>query len=69
MVKEADEYTEVGQERRRIDQNVEGLIAKFERQSKMIVRVDQHEEHFERLISNIRRLEERIDKLENEATR
>jgi len=64
MVKEPDEYTEVGAELRRLDQNIEGLMAKFERQSKMIVQLDQHEEHFQRLISHVRQLEERIDTLE-----
>ena len=64
MVKEPEEYTEVGAELRRLDQNIEGLMAKFERQSKMIVQLDQHEEHFQRLISHVRQLEERIDTLE-----
>ena len=64
MVKEPDEYTEVGAELRRLDQNIEGLMAKFERQSKMIVQLDQHEEHFQRLISHVRQLEERIETLE-----
>jgi C4-type Zn-finger protein len=64
MVKEPEEYTQVGQELRRLDQNIEGLIAKFERQSQMLVQLDQHEEHFERLISRVHKLEERIEKLE-----
>ena len=64
MVKEPEEYTEVGAELRRLDQNIEGLMAKFQRQSKMIVQLDQHEEHFQRLISHVRQLEERIDTLE-----
>lgn len=64
MVKEPEEYTEVGAELRRLDQNIEGLMAKFERQSKMIVQLDQHEEHFQRLISHVRQLEERIESLE-----
>jgi len=64
MVKEPEEYTDVGAELRRLDQNIEGLMAKFERQSKMIVQVDQHEEHFQRLISHVRQLEERIETLE-----
>ena len=64
MVKEPEEYTEVGAELRRLDQNIEGLMAKFERQSKMIVQLDQHEEHFQRLISHVRQLEERIELLE-----
>ena len=64
MVKEPEEYTNVGAELRRLDQNIEGLMAKFERQSKMIVQVDQHEEHFQRLISHVRQLEERIETLE-----
>ena len=64
MVKEPDEYTDVGAELRRLDQNIEGLMAKFERQSKMIVQLDQHEEHFQRLISHVRQLEERIETLE-----
>ena len=64
MVKEPEEYTQVGAELRRLDQNIEGLMAKFERQSKMIVQLDQHEEHFQRLISHVRQLEERIESLE-----
>jgi hypothetical protein len=40
MVKEPDEYTDVGAELRRLDQNIEGLIAKFQRQSQMIARTD-----------------------------
>ena len=64
MVKEPEEYTQVGEELRRLDQNIEGLIAKFERQSQMLVQIDQHEEHFERLITRVHELEERIEKLE-----
>ena len=64
MVKDPEEYTDVGAEFRRLDQNIEGLMAKFERQSKMLVQLDQHEEHFERLISRVRELEERIAILE-----
>jgi peptidoglycan hydrolase CwlO-like protein len=66
MVKEPDEYTDVGAELRRLDQNIEGLIAKFERQTKMIVRVDQHEEHLEQLYTELAELRERLDTIEGD---
>lgn len=49
MVKEPEEYTDVGAELRRLDQNIEGLMNKFQRQSQMLVRVDQLEERVEKL--------------------
>jgi len=64
MVKEADEYTDVGAELRRLDQNIEGLLNKFERQSTMLVRVDQHEEHLEQLYTEVAELRERVDAIE-----
>jgi len=64
MVKEPDEYTDVGAELRRLDQNIEGLLNKFERQSTMLVRVDQHEEHLEQLYTEVAELRERVDAIE-----
>jgi len=66
MVKQPDEYTDVGAEFRRLDQNIEGLLAKFERQSEMLVRVDQHEEHLERLFTELAKLRERLDELQDD---
>jgi vacuolar-type H+-ATPase subunit D/Vma8 len=65
MVKEPDEYTDMGAEFRRLDQNIEGLLNKFERQSKMLVRVDQHEEHLEQLFTELADLRERVDAIED----
>lgn len=64
MVKEPDEYTDMGAEFRRLDQNIEGLLTKFERQSTMLVRVDQHEEHLEQLFTELAELRERVDAIE-----
>jgi len=64
MVKDADEYTDVGAELRRLDQNIEGLINKFQRQSQMIARTDNHEEHLETLFSELADLRDRVDALE-----
>jgi len=64
MVKEADEYTDVGAELRRLDQNIEGLINKFQRQSQMIARTDNHEEHLETLFTELAELRERVDAIE-----
>jgi C4-type Zn-finger protein len=64
MVKNPDEYTDHGAEFRRLDQNIEGLLNKFERQSKMLVRVDQHEEHLEKIYSELAELRERLEELE-----
>jgi len=64
MVKEPEEYTDIGAEFRRLDQNIEGLLNKFERQTKMIVRVDQHEEHLEQLYTEVAELRERLDAIE-----
>ena len=64
MVKEPNEYTDVGAELRRLDQNIEGLIAKFQRQSQMIARTDNHEEHLEQIFTELADLRERIDDLE-----
>ena len=66
MVKKPEEYTDVGAEFRRLDQNIEGLVAKFERQSEMLVRVDQHEEHLERLFTELAQLRERVHELEDD---
>jgi len=49
MSKDPEEYEDIPRELARVDQNIEGLVAKFERQSKMLVRVDQLEERVERL--------------------
>jgi polyhydroxyalkanoate synthesis regulator phasin len=49
MTKDPEEYEDLPRELARVDQNIEGLINKFERQSKMLVRVDQLEERVERL--------------------
>jgi archaellum component FlaC len=49
MSKDPEEYEDIPRELARVDQNIEGLMAKFERQSKMLVRVDQLEERVERL--------------------
>jgi len=64
MVKEPDEYTDMGAEFRRLDQNIEGLLNKFQKQSKMLVRVDQHEEHLEQLFTEVAELRERLDALD-----
>jgi C4-type Zn-finger protein len=64
MVKDPEEYTDIGAEFRRLDQNIEGLLNKFERQSTMLVRVDQHEEHLEKIYSELADLRERLDELE-----
>jgi len=64
MVKEPEEYTDVGAEFRRLDQNIEGLLNKFERQTEMLVRVDQHEEHLEQLYSELADLRERLEAIE-----
>jgi len=66
MVKQPEEYTDIGAEFRRLDQNIEGLVAKFERQSEMLVRVDQHEEHLEQLFTELAQLRERLDELEDD---
>jgi len=49
MTKDPEEYEDLPRELARVDQNIEGLINKFERQSQMLVRVDQLEERVERL--------------------
>lgn len=49
MSKDPEEYEDIPRELARVDQNIEGLVTKFERQSKMLVRVDQLEERVERL--------------------
>jgi len=49
MPKDPEEYTDVGAELHRLDQNIEGLINKFERQSQMLVRVDHLEERIREL--------------------
>jgi len=64
MVKEADEYTDVGAELRRLDQNIEGLINKFQRQSQMIARTDNHQEHLETLFTELADLRDRVEALE-----
>jgi len=65
MVKEPDEYTDVGAELRRLDQNIEGLIAKFSRQSQMIARTDNHEEHLEQIFTELADLRDRVEALES----
>jgi len=64
MVKEPDEYTDVGAELRRLDQNIEGLINKFQRQSEMIARTDNHEEHLETVFTELAELRDRVEALE-----
>ena len=64
MVKEPDEYTNVGAELRRLDQNIEGLINKFQRQSQMIARTDNHEEHLETIFTELADLRDRVEALE-----
>jgi len=54
-VRDPESYEDIPAELARIDTNVEGLIAKFERQSQMIVQVDD--------------LLERIDQLETEVAK
>lgn len=49
MTKDPEEYEDIPRELARVDQNIEGLVTKFERQSKMLVRVDQLEERVEQL--------------------
>jgi len=49
MTKDPEEYEDIPRELARVDQNIEGLLNKFERQSQMLVRVDQLEERVERL--------------------
>jgi archaellum component FlaC len=49
MSKDPEEYEDIPRELARVDQNIEGLVTKFERQSKMLVKVDQLEERVERL--------------------
>jgi archaellum component FlaC len=53
MSKDPEEYEDIPRELARVDQNIEGLVTKFERQSKMLVRVDQLEERVERLESQL----------------
>jgi len=49
MPKDPEEYTDIGAELHRLDQNIEGLMNKFERQSQMLVRVDHLEERIREL--------------------
>jgi len=56
---------QVGAELRRLDQNIEGLINKFQRQSQMIARTDNHEEHLETLFTELADLRDRVEALES----
>ena len=58
MTKDPEEYEDLPRELARVDQNIEGLINKFERQSRMLVRVDQLEERVERLETQLALLEQ-----------
>ena len=49
MVKDPEDYEDLPRELARVDQNIEGLVNKFERQSQMLVRVDQLEERVKKL--------------------
>jgi len=49
MPKDPEEYTDIGAELHRLDQNIEGLMNKFERQSQMLVRFDHLEERIREL--------------------
>jgi len=56
MPKDPEEYTDIGAELHRLDQNIEGLMNKFERQSQMLVRVDDMLERIEQLETEVARL-------------
>jgi archaellum component FlaC len=49
MPKDPEDYEDLPRELARVDQNIEGLVNKFERQSQMLVRVDQLEERVKKL--------------------
>jgi len=55
-VRDPESYKDIPAELARIDTNVEGLIAKFERQSQMIVQVDDMQERIEQLETEVAKL-------------
>jgi len=55
-VRDPESYEDIPAELARIDTNVEGLIAKFERQSQMIVQVDDLQERIEQLETEVAKL-------------
>jgi hypothetical protein len=56
MVKDPEEYEDLPRELARVDQNIEGLVNKFERQSQMIVKVDDMLERIEQLETEVAKL-------------
>ena len=56
MVKDPEEYEDLPRELARVDQNIEGLVNKFERQSQMLVQVDD-------MLERIQELEREVSKL------
>jgi len=55
-VRDPESYEDIPAELARIDTNVEGLIAKFERQSQMIVQVDDMMERIKQLETEVAKL-------------
>jgi len=55
-VRDPESYEDIPAELARLDTNVEGLIAKFERQSQMIVKVDDMLERIEQLETEVAKL-------------
>ena len=56
MVKHPEEYEDLPRELARVDQNIEGLVNKFERQSQMLVQVDDMLERIEELEREVSKL-------------
>ena len=56
MPKDPEEYEDLPRELARVDQNIEGLVNKFERQSQMLVQVDD-------MLERIQELEREVSKL------
>jgi len=56
MVKDPEEYEDLPRELARVDQNIEGLVNKFERQSQMLVQVDDMLERIEELEREVSKL-------------
>ena len=56
MVKDPEDYEDLPRELARVDQNIEGLVNKFERQSQMLVQVDDMLERIEELEREVSKL-------------
>jgi len=56
MPKDPEEYEDLPRELARVDQNIEGLVNKFERQSQMLVQVDDMLERIEELEREVSKL-------------